>query len=391
MSTVAEIDELAEEVTQWRRDLHANPELMYDVHRTADSIAARLRSFGVDEVVTGIGKTGVVGIIKGRETHSGRVLGLRADMDALPIREATELPYASTQQGVMHACGHDGHSALLLGAAKYLAQTRNFNGVVALIFQPAEEGGAGAQAMIDDGLMERFGIHEVYGLHNKPGFPVGHFSIRPGPMMAATDRFSIHIAGRGGHAAYPHTTVDATLVAGQVMVMLQSIAARNVDPLESAVLSVTTVRAGDAFNVIPETAELGGTVRTLSASVRDLMEQRIADTVELTARALGAKATVDYGRNYPILVNDPEKARFAAEVARSVAGEAAVDGNCRPVMGGEDFAFMLQQRPGAFIFAGIGEDRPALHQPLYDFNDALIPAGCSYWVRLAEMALPMTA
>jgi hippurate hydrolase len=386
----SQITEFADEITDWRRDLHANPELMYEVHRTADSVANKLKSFGVDEVVTGIGRTGVVGVIRGRETRSGRTVGLRADMDALPIEETTGLPYASTREGVMHACGHDGHTAMLLGAAKYLAQSRNFDGMVVLIFQPAEEGGAGGKAMIDDGLMERFGIQEVYGLHNKPGIPVGHFSICPGPMLAATDRFTIDISGRGGHAAYPHTAVDATLVAGQIMVMLQTIVARNVDPIDSAVVSVTTVRAGQAFNVIPETARLTGTVRTLKASTQDLMETRIAETAELTARALGATAKLDYVRNYPMLVNDSEKTRFAAEIARGVAGEAAVEGNGAPTLGGEDFAFMLEARPGAFIFAGIGEDRPALHQPRYDFNDALIPAGCSYWAHLVETALPIT-
>ena len=391
MSNVAMIEDLADEVTQWRRDFHANPELMYDVHRTADTVANKLREFGVDEVITGIGRTGVVGIIKGRDTNSGRVVGLRADMDALPIEEATGLPYASTRKGLMHACGHDGHSAMLLGAARHLARTRNFNGAVALIFQPAEEGGAGGKAMLDDGMMDRFGIQEVYGLHNMPGVPLGHFGIRPGPMLAASDRFTIDVTGRGGHAAHPHMTVDATLVAGHVMVMLQSIASRNVDPLESAVLSVTTVHAGEAFNVIPETARLTGTVRTLDPSIRDLMEGRLADVADMTARALGAKATVHYERSYPILVNHPAQTEFAAGVAQDVVGEAAVDRNGRPTMGGEDFAFMLQARPGAFIFAGIGEDRPRLHHPMYDFNDDLIPTGCSYWVRLVEKAMPEAA
>ena len=383
------VEQLAEEITQWRRHFHANPELMYEVHRTAETVADKLRHFGVDEVVTGIGRTGVVGIIKGRETGSGRVVGLRADMDALPIEEATGLPYASTRKGVMHACGHDGHTAMLLGAAKHLAGTRNFDGAVALIFQPAEEGGAGSKAMIDDGLMDRFGISEVYGLHNMPGEPLGHFSIRPGPMLAASDRFTICITGRGGHAAYPHTTIDATLVAAHVTVMLQSIVARNVDPLEAAVLSVTTVHVGDAFNVIPETAKLTGTVRTLSPAIRDLMERRISETAEMTARALGATAEVHYKRSYPVLINHPEQTSFAAEVAQNVAGEAAVNRECRPTMGAEDFAFMLQARPGAFIFAGIGEDRPRLHHPLYDFNDELIPIGCAYWIRLVEKAMPI--
>lgn len=390
MTTIAQIDNSVKDIIQWRRYFHANPELMYEVDNTAQAISEKLRDFGVDEVVKGIGRTGVVGIIKGRETSSGRVLGLRADMDALPIQEATGLPYASINKGIMHACGHDGHCAMLLGAARYLAETRNFNGVVALVFQPAEEGGAGARAMIDDGLMDRFGIQEIYGLHNRPGLPLGYLSTRPGPMMAAIDRFAINITGKGGHAAYPHTTIDATLVAGQIMVMLQSITSRNIDPLEAAVLSVTTVRAGDAFNIIPETAKLTGTVRTLSSSVRDIMERRIADSADWAARALGAKAVVEYERCYPVLVNHADKTKFIARVARDVTTDSKVDQNCKPVMGGEDFAFMLQVRPGAFIFAGLGEERALVHQPFYDFNDDLLTIGCSYWARLVELGLPIS-
>jgi hippurate hydrolase len=390
MSNIDPFAESVEEIAGWRQDLHAHPELMYEVHRTAEVVANKLEGFGVDEVVTGIGQTGVAGVIKGRATHSGRVIGLRADMDALPIEEMTGLAYASTCAGVMHACGHDGHTAMLLGAARHLCQTRNFNGVVVVISQPAEEGGAGGKAMVDDGLMERFGIQAVYGLHNKPGLPLGHFSTRPGPLLAAADKFTIDITGRGGHAAYPHNTVDATLVAGQLMVILQSIAARNVDPLESAVLSVTTVRAGEAFNVIPETAQLTGTVRTLNEATRSLMETRMAEVVEQGARAFGATARLDYLRDYPVLVNDPEQTEFIADVARGLVGEAVVEGNGPPTLGGEDFAFMLQSRPGAFIFAGIGEDRANLHHPQYDFNDELIPVGCAYWVRLTETAMPLT-
>lgn len=380
--------EFADEITEWRRDIHANPETMYEVHRTAGIVADKLRSFGVDEVVEGIGQTGVVGVIKGRETASGRVIGIRADMDALPIKEATGLPYASTVVGKMHACGHDGHTAMLLGAAKYLAETRNFDGAVVLIFQPAEEGGAGGRAMVEDGMMERFGIQEVYGLHNHPGTPLGMFTLRPGPMMAATDEFAITVTGYGGHAAYPYKTIDATMVAAQIAVMLQSIVARNVDPIEAAVLSVTQLHAGDAFNVIPEVAHLAGTVRTLKADTRDLMERRMAEVVELAARALGATAKLEYKRNYPSLVNHEKQTRFAAGIARDVSGEAGVDADAPPVMGGEDFAFMLNARPGAFIFAGTGEDRAPVHHPKYDFNDDLIPIGCSYWARLIETAMP---
>jgi len=388
MAIVNRFAEFADEITEWRRDFHANPETMYDVHRTAGIVAEKLKTFGVDEVVTGIGRTGVVGIIKGRDTASGRVVGLRADMDALPITETTGLPYASRTPGKMHACGHDGHTAMLLGAAKYLAETRSFNGAVALIFQPAEEGGAGGRAMVEDGLMDRFGIQQVYGLHNMPGIPLGSFAIRPGPMMAAADEFSIEVEGYGGHAARPHKTVDATMVAAQIMVMLQTIVSRNVDPIHSAVLSVTKLHAGEAFNVIPETAHLGGTVRTLKEDVRDLMERRISEVVDLTARALGAKATLTYRRDYPVVVNHGPETEFAASIAAEVAGAAGVDIDTPPVMGGEDFAFMLNARPGAFIFAGMG-DRAPVHHPKYDFNDELIPIGCSYWARLVETAMPL--
>jgi hippurate hydrolase len=389
MPIVNRFADFADEVTAWRRDFHANPEILYEVERTAGIVAQKLREFGVDEVVTGIGRTGVVGIIKGRDTGSGRVVGLRADMDALPITETTGLPHASTVPGKMHACGHDGHTAMLLGAAKYLCETRNFDGAVAVIFQPAEEGGAGGRAMVEDGMMDRFGIQEVYGLHNQPGIPLGSFAIRPGAMMAAADEFSIEVEGYGGHAARPHKTIDATMVAAQILTMLQTIVARNVDPIESAVLSVTKLHAGDAFNVIPQTATLGGTVRTLKEETRDLMEKRVFEVVDLTARALGAKATLRYDRNYPVVVNHTAQTEFAAGIAAEIAGAGRVDTNTPPVMGGEDFAFMLNARPGAFIFAGNGDTAP-VHHPQYDFNDELIPFGCSYFAKLVETAMPLS-
>lgn len=389
MPIVNRFADFADDITAWRRDFHANPEILYEVERTAGIVAQKLTEFGADEVVTGIGRTGVVGLIKGRDTGSGRVIGLRADMDALPITETTGLPHASTVPGKMHACGHDGHTAMLLGAAKYLCETRNFDGAVAVIFQPAEEGGAGGRAMVEDGMMDRFGIKEVYGLHNQPGMALGSFAIRPGAMMAAADEFSIAVEGYGGHAAKPHKTVDATMVAAQILTMLQTIVARNVDPIESAVLSVTTLHAGDAFNVIPQTATLGGTVRTLNEATRDLMERRVSEVVDLTARALGAKATLRYDRNYPVVVNHAAQTEFAAAIAAEIAGSDRVDTSTPPVMGGEDFAFMLNARPGAFIFAGNGDTAP-VHHPQYDFNDELIPFGCSYFAKLVETAMPLS-
>ncbi len=304
-------------------------------------------------------------------------------MDALPILEETGKPWASEVPGKMHACGHDGHTSMLLGAAKYLAETRRFDGSVAVIFQPAEEGGAGGKAMVDDGLMDRFGIQEVYGMHNYPGLPVGRFAIRPGPIMAAADLFTISIEGKGGHAAKPHATFDPLLVGSQIVQALQSIVSRNVDPLKNAVVSVTTFHAGDAFNIIPQRAEMTGTARTLEPGVRDLIEARMGDMVPKIAEAFGARAVLSYNRNYPVTVNHPEQTDKAIAIARDVAGEASVDTDIAPLMGGEDFSFMLHARPGAFIFVGNG-DSAGLHHPAYDFDDEVIPLGASYWGRLAE-------
>src|SRR5690606_15861845 len=337
----------------------------------------------------GLGKTGVVGIINGRTNTSGRTIGLRADMDALPMTEKTGLPHASTIEGKMHACGHDGHTAMLLGAAKYLAETRNFDGRVALIFQPAEEGGGGGKVMVQDGLFEQVAIDEVYGMHNWPGMPVGHFGIRTGGIMAATDRFYIDITGVGGHAARPQQTIDPIIVAAQLVTALQTIVSRNLDPLESAVLSVTMVEAGEADNVISRTAKITGTVRTLDGGVQDFIEARLAEFVPTFARSFGAEATVQYNRGYPVTVNAEEQTRFAAEVARETVGADRVDENTAPSMGGEDFSFMLNERPGAYIFLGNG-DSTELHTDTYDFNDEAIPVGVSYWVRLVEKALPLT-
>jgi len=387
MPIVNRLAEFHDDIVAWRHDLHRHPEILYEVHRTAAVVAEKLRDFGCDEVVTGLGRTGVVGVIRGKRTASGRVIGLRADMDALPIREVTGKGYASTVDGAMHACGHDGHTAMLLGAARYLAETRTFDGTAVVIFQPAEEGGGGGRAMVEDGLMERFGIEEVYGMHNKPGLPVGAFAIRKGPIMAATDEFTIDITGRGGHAARPHDTIDPIIVGTQIVQALQTIASRSVDPIHSVVVSVTKFHAGDAYNVIAETARIGGTVRTLDAGVRDLAEARIRQIVDGVAATNGAQIVLDYDRNYPITRNHSGPTEFAASVAADVVGPARVDLDVPPMMGGEDFSYMLEARPGAFIFVGNGNSA-GLHNPAYDFNDDVIPIGSSYWVRLVERAMP---
>ena len=377
--------EMQDEVTGWRRHLHAMPELMYDVHRTAAFVEEKLKAFGCDEVVPGLGRTGVVGIIRGN-LGAGPTVGLRADMDALPLVEITGKPWASQTQGKMHACGHDGHTAMLLGAAKYLAETRNFAGSVAVIFQPAEEGGGGGKAMIEDGLMERFAIARVFGMHNMPGLPVGSFAIRPGPMLAATAEFTITVTGKGGHAAMPNLARDPLVAASQMVLALQTIVARNANPIDPVVVSVTKFHAGDAHNVIPQSAELAGTIRTLREETGELTRQRMREICEGIAAAHGVGVDVAINVNYPVTRNDPGETVFASEVAREIAGGANVDTAIDPLMGGEDFSYMLEARPGAMIFAGNG-DSASLHNPAYDFNDELIPHGISYWVRLAETAL----
>jgi len=378
--------ELQTEITEWRRDIHENPEILYETHRTSALVAEKLQSFGCDEVVTGIGRTGVVAVIKGKTDSSGKVIGLRADMDALPIMEATGLDYASKTPGAMHACGHDGHTAMLLGAAKYLSETRNFDGTVVLIFQPAEEGGGGGKEMCDDGMMERWGIQEVYGMHNWPGMPVGSFSIRAGAFFAATDQFEITLEGRGGHAAKPHETVDTTVMAAQTVLALQTIASRNADPVDPLVVSVTSFETSSkAFNVIPQKVQMKGTVRTMSAEMRDLAEKRINEICNGIAATFGGTANVNYIRGYPVMVNHQDQTEFAAEVARSVSGSCE---DADLVMGGEDFAFMLEERPGAYILVGNGEDGAMVHHPEYNFNDEAIPAGCSWWAEIVERRMP---
>jgi amidohydrolase len=378
--------ELLPEITAWRRDFHEHPELLFDVHRTAARVAELCRSFGCDEVVEGIGQTGVVAVIKGRTDSHGRVVGLRADMDALPIKEQTGVPYASKTPGKMHACGHDGHTAMLLGAAKYLAETRNFDGTVVCIFQPAEEGGGGGREMVRDGMLTRWNVQEVYGMHNMPGIPIGHFAIRPGAMMAAADQFEIVVTGKGGHAAKPHDCVDSTVVGAHIIVALQTIASRNVDPLKQVVVSVCTVETDSpAHNVIPQVVKMKGTVRTMDPKVQDYVEARIGQIVEGTALALGARAEVHYQRGYPVTVNAPENTGFAAEVARKVSGQ--VDTDTPPLMGAEDFSFMLNERPGAYIFLGNG-DTAMVHHPAYNFDDSAIPFGSSWYAEMAETRMP---
>ena len=374
------------EITEWRHDFHRHPELLFDVHRTAARVADLCRSFGCDEVVTGIGRTGVVAVIKGR-TDSGRVIGLRADMDALPIREQTGLDYASTIPGKMHACGHDGHTSMLLGAAKYLAETRNFDGTCICIFQPAEEGGGGGREMVADGMMDRWGIQEVYGMHNMPGIPVGQFAIRPGAMMAAADTVEITVTGKGGHAAKPHECIDTTVLAAHIIVALQTIASRGVDPLKQVVVSICTVATDStAHNVIPQQVVMKGTARTMDPAVQDYVERRVREIAEGTALALGGKAEVTYQRGYPVTVNAEDNTRYAAEVARSVSGKVDID--TPPMMGAEDFSYMLLARPGAYILVGNG-DTAMVHHPAYNFDDAAIPFGSSWYAGMVEARMPV--
>lgn len=386
MPVINHLADALEDLTAWRRHLHEMPELMYDLPRTTTFVAKQLTAFGCDEVVTGIGRSGVVGVIKGR--GEGRTIALRADMDALPIRESTGAPYASKVPGVMHACGHDGHTTMLLGAARHLAETRAFAGTAIMVFQPAEEGGAGGKAMVDDGLMERFGIEEVYGMHNLPGLPVGRFAMRPGPIMASADHVEITVEGKGSHAAKPNEGIDVVLTGAAIVTALQQIVSRNVDPLASGVVSITMFHAGEADNVLPPRAELAGTMRSLGAHIRQQLRDRVKDVAEAVGAAYGARVSVKIVEGYPATVNHVAQTAFAQEVAEDVAGTAQVDPVAPPLMAAEDFAYMLEARPGAYIFIGNG-DSAGLHHPAYDFADAALPLGASYWVRLVERALPL--
>ena len=378
--------ELQKEIAEWRHDIHQHPEILFETHRTSALVRDKLKEFGCDEVIEGIGKTGVVGVINGQTNKSGKVIGLRADMDALPINEETGLDYSSKIPGAMHACGHDGHTSMLLGAAKYLCETRNFDGQAVVIFQPAEEGGGGGLEMCKDGMMENFKIDEVYGMHNWPGVELGKFAIRSGPFFAASDFIEATISGKGGHAAKPHETVDPTVIASQIVVALQTIASRRADPVEQVVVSITSFETSStAFNVIPQEVKIKGTVRTLDPDVRDLAEKEFLRITELTAEAMGGSADAKFTRGYPVMSNSSEQTEFAAKVARDVAGECA---EAPLVMGGEDFAYMLEERPGAYILLGNGDSLP-VHHPKYNFNDDAIPFGCSWLVELVEQKMPV--
>jgi amidohydrolase len=388
MAIINRIGEFHEEMRAWRHDLHAHPELGFEERRTSGLVADKLRAFGLDEVHTGLARTGVVGVL--RAGSGGGAIGLRADMDALPIHEATGRDYASTSPGKMHACGHDGHTTMLLGAARYLAETRNFDGTVYLIFQPAEEMLGGGRTMVEEGLFQRFPAAQVFGMHNWPSMPLGQFAMRAGPVMAAADRFTINLTGRGGHAAMPHQCRDPLVAAAQIVLALQSIVARNVDPVQRAVISVTQVHGGDTFNVIPESAMLTGTARSFLPEVRDLLERRLREIATGLGTALGARVEIEYQRGYPPTVNSEAETEVAALAAAEVAGADKVDRHREPTMGAEDFAYMLEQRPGSYVFIGNGggEDTPMLHSPHYDFNDEALPYGASYWARLVECVLP---
>lgn len=376
----------ADEMTEWRRHLHTIPELGQDCHKTAAYVRERLEAFGVDEIHGGFAKTGIVAIINGQS--DGPTIGLRADMDALPIEEATGLDYASTHEGKMHACGHDGHTTMLLGAAKYLAETRNFAGRVALIFQPAEETGGGAEVMVQEGIMETFNIGEVYALHNAPGHEEGTFFTEPGPIMAAVDTFHIHITGKGGHGAMPHETCDPVVAACGVATAIQTIVSRNHYALDDLVVSVTQIHTGSADNVIPDTAYLNGTVRTFDPEVRNMVERRLGEIVAGQAASYGVSAELDYERGYPPTVNDADRAAFAVKVAEELVGEGRVDPESGRVMGAEDFAYMLERTPGAYLCLGQG-DSAGLHHPEYNFNDDVAPIGASFFARLVETAQPL--
>ncbi|WP_299625503.1 M20 aminoacylase family protein [uncultured Tateyamaria sp.] len=374
------------EITGWRHHLHAHPELDFDVHETAAFVVDKLRAMGVDDITTGIGRTGVVAVIKGRTDTKGRVIGLRADMDALPIMEASGVEFASTVPGKMHACGHDGHTSMLLGAAQYLAETRNFDGTAVMIFQPAEEGGGGGREMVNDGMLDRWNIQEVYGLHNMPGLPTGQFAIRPGPIMAAADEFEITVTGLGGHAAAPHTAIDPNVAAAHIILGLQSIASRNVDPLEASVVSVCALHSDvDTHNIIPQTTRMTGTVRALKPEIRDQVEARVIKIATATAEAYDCVAEVEYRLGYPVTINDDTHTDYAAAAARAVAGDVITD--MPPIMAAEDFSFMLNERPGAYIMLGNGEGA-TLHHPEYRFDDDAIPAGCSWFVEVIEQRMP---
>ena len=386
MPVINRIADFAEDMTQWRQHLHTIPELSFDCPKTAAFIKERLEEIGVDEIHTGIAETGIVAIINGQ--GAGDTIGLRADFDALPIEEETGVEYASTHPGKMHACGHDGHTTMLLGAARYMVETRNFSGRVALIFQPAEEDGGGAEVMCKEGMMDRFDIKQVYGIHNFPGAEFGTFHTTPGPIMAAVDMVTITITGRGGHGAMPHETADPVVAACGIVQAIQTIGTRNVHSAQEKVISITQIHTGSASNVIPETAMINGTVRTFDKDTQSLIRKRMEEIVQGVAAGYGVTAELDYDVGYPATVNDPAGAAFATEVAQEVVGAAKVDGNLPKVAGSEDFAYMLEERPGAYLFLGAGEGA-GLHHPKFNFNDEVAPIGASFFVRMVETAQPV--
>ncbi|WP_112322733.1 M20 aminoacylase family protein [Oceanibium sediminis] len=386
MPVLNRIAEFADEMKVWRQHLHANPELLFETKETAAFVTQRLEEFGVDEIHQGFAKNGVVAVIRGQA--DGPAIGLRADMDALPINEVRDLPYKSTKPGVMHACGHDGHTTMLLGAAKYLAETRNFAGNVVLLFQPAEEGGGGARVMLEEGVFERFGIAQVYAVHNWPGLPVGEIDTNSGPSMAAADQFDIHIKVNGAHAAWPHLSVDPIVVGSEMVLALQSVVSRTIDPHHAAVVSVTRFHCGNTYNVIPDKALLSGTVRTMEAEDREAIAKRIEQIVNGVAATHGAEVKLDYRFGYPATVNDPGATAFAHKVATDVVGAERASDAHAPQMGAEDFGYMLEKVPGNYAYVGVG-DTAGLHHPEYDFEDAAAPIGASYFARLVEQAQPL--
>jgi len=391
MPVVNRIADFLPDLAAWRHEIHAHPETAFEERRTADFVAARLREFGL-EVHRGLAGTGVVGTLAGKRPGS-RAIALRADMDALHIHEKNAVAYASTTPGKMHACGHDGHTAMLLGAARYLAETRNFTGVVHFIFQPAEENEGGGREMVQDGLFERFPVEAVYGMHNWPGMTAGKFATRPGPMMASFDIFELIVRGQGGHAALPHLGTDAVVAATQITTALQTLVSRTVNPLDSAVVSVTQIHGGDTWNVIPEEVVLRGTTRSFKPAVQAAIEAGIRRIAEGIAAAMGASVELRYERRYPPTVNSAAETATALAAAAEIVGDGNVDGALAPTMGSEDFSFMLQSVPGCFIFIGNGTGDKAigLHNPRYDFNDEILPIGASYWARLVERVLGRAA
>ncbi|MBB3898627.1 M20 aminoacylase family protein [Roseococcus suduntuyensis] len=390
MPVLNRIAEFHPEMTEWRQDFHRHPELGFEEVRTSGIVAEKLREFGCDEVITGIAKTGVVGVIHGAKGPTGRAIGLRADMDALPIHEATGLPHASTIPGKMHACGHDGHTAMLLGAAKYLAETRNFDGSVYVIFQPAEEGGGGGGVMVQEGLFTRFPMERVFGLHNWPGAPAGTFLWREGPVMAAVAGLEITVTGKGGHGALPFQTVDPIVASAAIIQALQTIVARNMDAADAGVITIGSIHAGEAGNVIPEVVKMTGTARWFLPEVGDLLERRFKEIVTGVAASLGATAEPVFRRAYPATINEGDSTRLAVRAAETIAGAAAVQHMDKPTMGAEDFAFMLEAKAGSYLMlgGGRGANDASVHHPLYDFNDEILPMGASYWATLAEQLLP---